>query len=314
MKRLIVLLVLGLFLFSYPASPVLAGNPPDQGHSSLSANTSPPADGQTQATVTVTLNDSSGNPVVGDNVTLSDPGNSSAVINTTSGTTNSSGQATFTITSTNASTDNLTITDTTSNSTFSNFGQVTFNTAPTPTPTPPGYCSDSSPGSSPQLTSAVAQSSSKITLTWTDASDPVSYYLISYGTTSGQYIYGNPNVGNQGTTSYTVGSLSPNRTYYFVVEAVHGCAPGSKSNELSATTDQIILPTRIPTSVPTDTPSPTLPPLPTTLPPTPTDQPASPTQTLNSAVEQLGSAKWYILILVPTVMVASFLIWKKSKS
>jgi hypothetical protein len=47
-------------------------------------------------------------------------------------------------------------------------------------------------------------------------------------------MYGNPNVGGQGTTSYTVGSLSPGKRYYFTVQAVNGCSPGGFSNEISA--------------------------------------------------------------------------------
>jgi len=118
-------------------------------------------------------------------------------------------------------------------------------TTPVPTPTPtPGavlgagvsvsICTDIPPGGAPTLTSAVGGVNS-VTLTWTPATDPVSYYLIAYGTSSGSYQFGNPNIGGKGTTSYTISGLSGGVTYYFVVRAGNGCAPGPFSNELAAT-------------------------------------------------------------------------------
>jgi hypothetical protein len=94
-------------------------------------------------------------------------------------------------------------------------------------------CSDTAPSSAPTLTSAIP-GVNFVTLTWTSAGDPVSYYLIAYGTSPARS-YGNPNVGGKGTTSYTVSGLSGGITYYFVVRAGNGCAPGPFSNELSAT-------------------------------------------------------------------------------
>jgi hypothetical protein len=233
-----------LFLFSYIFFPLftLANNPPDQNHSSLSVSSSVPADGQTTAIITVTLHDSSGNPVVGDSVTLSDPSNSGATITNIISTTDKGGHVLFSIKSTNTQTDNLNITDTTSNTTFYNFGKISFTTV---------GCYDSAPGSTSTLTSAIANGSNKITLTWTDAANPVTRYLISYGLASGKYIYGSPNVGGQGTTSYTVGSLSSGNKYYFVVQAINGCAPGNFSNELSATAGDVVVNTPTPTQTPT---------------------------------------------------------------
>src|SRR3989338_7399111 len=95
-------------------------------------------------------------------------------------------------------------------------------------------CNDAKPGSAPSLLSAVAGINS-VTLTWSEAKDPVSYYLIAYGASSGVQTYGNPNVGGKGTTSYTVSALSGGTTYFFKVRAGNGCTPGDFSNELSAT-------------------------------------------------------------------------------
>ncbi|MBI4092106.1 MAG: chitobiase/beta-hexosaminidase C-terminal domain-containing protein [Candidatus Levybacteria bacterium] len=94
-------------------------------------------------------------------------------------------------------------------------------------------CDDSKPGSAPTLTGASAGTNS-VTLTWSEASDPVTYYLATYGTSSGAQQFGNPHVGGKGTTSYTVSGLSGGVTYYFKVRAGNGCAPGDYSNELSA--------------------------------------------------------------------------------
>jgi len=105
--------------------------------------------------------------------------------------------------------------------------------APTYNSTPP-VCNDSKPGGAPSFVSAQAGTNS-VTLTWTGAPDPVTYYLITYGTTTGAQTYGNPNVGGKGSTSYTVGNLSGGQTYYFRIRAGNGCAPGSYSGEISAT-------------------------------------------------------------------------------
>ena len=118
---------------------------------------------------------------------------------------------------------------------------------PTPTPTPtsagPGdggggasalVCNDGKPGSAPTLLSASAGTNS-VTLTWSKALDPATYYLATYSTISGSQQYGNPNVGGHDTTSYTVRGLSGGITYYFKVRAGNGCMPGDFSNELPAT-------------------------------------------------------------------------------
>ncbi len=95
-------------------------------------------------------------------------------------------------------------------------------------------CTNSAPGGAPSFTKAVAGTNS-VTLFWNEAPDPVTYYLVTYGASTGAQTYGNPNVGGKGTTSYTINGLSGGTTYYFRVRAGNGCMPGSYSGEISAT-------------------------------------------------------------------------------
>ncbi|MCL4365875.1 fibronectin type III domain-containing protein, partial [Patescibacteria group bacterium] len=130
-----------------------------------------------------------------------------------------------------------------------------IDTNPTPTPAPkkdssgsssnnssgnsnggPGQapiCGDSRPISTPKLVYAFASNKNEVTLVWTKALDPVSYYLVAYGTKPGQLEFGNPNVGNKETTRYSIGGLNGNQTYYFKVRAGNGCMPGDFSNEVA---------------------------------------------------------------------------------
>ncbi|HVZ11990.1 MAG TPA: Ig-like domain-containing protein [Patescibacteria group bacterium] len=230
--RKILFVLLSLFFMStMTATMVLAGSPPDAGHSTLSPNpSSVVADGSTTSSIQVTLHDSSGNALVGDSVSVIAPSDSAAVISPSSATTDSNGLATFTIHSTTVGTDSLNVVDNTTSTTLNSLGQVVFTSSSTPTPTP--SCSDTVP-SAPSLNNPTTSGTSGLTLTWTAPSTgSVSYYLVSYGIATGQYIYGNPNVGN--VTSYTVGGLSSGKNYYFAIKAVNSCGtPGPYSNEVS---------------------------------------------------------------------------------
>jgi len=95
------------------------------------------------------------------------------------------------------------------------------------------HCTDPKPNSAPILTGAVTGEDS-VTLTWIEAQDPVTYYLVAYGRSKTEIEYGNPNIGGRGTTTYTVGGLVRGIKYYFKVRAVNGCKPGKFSNKLSA--------------------------------------------------------------------------------
>lgn len=95
-------------------------------------------------------------------------------------------------------------------------------------------CGNPKPGGAPTLTGA-STGTNQVTLTWSPAAGPVTYYLVTYGTSPGAQEFGNPNVGGSGTSSYTISGLSGGTTYFFKVRAGNGCAPGDFSNELSAT-------------------------------------------------------------------------------
>jgi len=279
------LLSVSIFLlFGIFSSGRVFANDADIGNSSISVSQgSIPADGSTTSTISVIARDSNSNVLSGDRITANSSGDSGLVINggnagadNATVITDSNGSANFTVSSNNSSptTDTFTIISNDPDTITLGTATVTFTALSSPTPTStPGSCADTPPGSTPSLTSAVATGDNQITLTWTDATDPVSYYLLAYGTAAGQYVYGNPNIGGQGTINYVVGSLSKGSTYYFAIKAVNGCNTGSFSNEISATTtggtvEDTSTPTQSPsdnissdtdnqdTVTPTDTPGP----------------------------------------------------------
>jgi len=257
---------------------VYAGNPPDS--SSTVSGNSAPADGSTTTTITITLKNANVNLSSSDNILITSDSNTH--FNPSNVTLDGSGTFTTQMYSTTVGSVPIIITDTTTNTNNLTIGSITFyqpgSATPTPTPTPnPNACTDAAPGGTAKLTSAVSAGPHSITLTWTDAPNPVSYYLLSYGLSSGNYMYGNPNIGGQGTTSYTVGSLATGTKYYFAIRAGNGCSPGNYSNEVFAVAGASAVPTPTPTltvvTVTTDTPTtPTDTPIPT-ITPAPTEQP-----------------------------------------
>lgn len=107
-------------------------------------------------------------------------------------------------------------------------------------------CNDAKPASAPTLLSAVSTGNNEVTLTWAEASEPLTYYLLSFGLSSGVLQYGNPNIGGKGITSYKVSGLSGGATYYFKVRAGNGCMPGDYSNEIAVIAGGPALSTNIP--------------------------------------------------------------------
>lgn len=264
--RIIAAIVCSIIFFIFSSAPGFANNNADPVNSSISTSTtSLPADGATTATIAVTVKDSQKNPLSGDHIKLTSSTDTGLVINGGAvgvnhhtAATDANGKVNFTVSSRNISPGTVTFTASdTSDLPPVTLGSVRITFTPASL-APDATCHDSTPVGAPMLKSAVASSPNQITLTWTEVSDPVSYYLVAYGTSPKQYTYGNPNVGGKGTTSYTVGSLNSGTTYYFVVRAGNGCAPGSYSNELAAAAGGII-PTLTPTPVPI-TPTPTNPP------------------------------------------------------
>lgn len=71
----------------------------------------------------------------------------------------------------------------------------------------------------------------KIRLNWLKV-DGANKYTIAYGLSSGNYIYGLPDVGD--TDNFTVEYLSPGVKYFFAVRANNDCMPGPWSQEWSA--------------------------------------------------------------------------------
>lgn len=94
-------------------------------------------------------------------------------------------------------------------------------------------CGAQKPSSAPQLLSAVPADSS-VTLTWAESTGPLTHYVLSYGNSPTTMEYGNPNIGPQGTTSFTIDHLTNGRKYYFKIMAVNGCKPSAVSDKLSA--------------------------------------------------------------------------------
>jgi len=71
----------------------------------------------------------------------------------------------------------------------------------------------------------------ELRLNWLKA-NRASKYTIAFGLSSGNYIYGLPDVGD--VDNFTVHFLTPGKRYYFVVRGVNDCMPGDWSREWSS--------------------------------------------------------------------------------
>jgi len=124
---------------------------------------------------------------------------------------------------------------------------------PPPTPTAGGVgggnpgapaCNDTVPNFVPISLSA-SPGTNSVTLNWTEPTGDFTYYLIAFGNTPGADTYGNPNIGGQGTYSYTIGSLSAGTTYYFKIRVGNGCAPGPFTSIVSTTPGGVVYETPV---------------------------------------------------------------------
>lgn len=255
-KRGILFLAIFLFFLASFIFPRLIYSTLSASNSTVSVDhTSVSANGSDTAKITVTLLDNASppGPINTHRVELSLAGmtDSNLVINggskgssilaiRTGNSGNAANVATFTISSATVQTDKFNIRDVDENIALGQ-ANVSFTTP---------SCGDAVP-KAPTLSEAVSQSSSEIKLTWTAVAEPFSYYVVSYGVSSGSYIYGNPNVGKQ--NNYIVGSLSPGVTYYFVVKAMNGCGASAYSNEVAQAAGRISTPSLTPALTPTPT-------------------------------------------------------------
>lgn len=101
-------------------------------------------------------------------------------------------------------------------------------------------CNDTVPNFVPTSLSA-SPGTNSVTLNWNEPVGDFTYYLIAFGTTPGADTYGNPNIGGKGISSYTIGSLSADTTYYFKIRVGNGCAPGPFAAVVSATPGGVVL-------------------------------------------------------------------------
>jgi hypothetical protein len=232
-----IILLTSFFLF-FPKS--VFANAPDAGHSSLTS-TEVAADGSATSTVTVTLQDSSATPLVGDTVTLSLPTDGTAVVNPSSNVLDAGGQATFTVTSTTPGTDSVSVMDTTQVATLSALGTIIFDPVPTSSNTSAvqqtgggsSTCADQAPADAPGLFQ-VDRNQNSATLYFAQPTSQFDGYTISYGLNSSanDYSVSFSEGVLDGAVKYTISDLNVDTTYYFKVRATKGCAAGPWSTVL----------------------------------------------------------------------------------
>lgn len=127
-------------------------------------------------------------------------------------------------------------------------------------------CTDQTPTSTPIISSILPLDPNTLKIIFSKVS-PVSSYSLRYGDISGNYKWGVANFGDSNSTSYNVGLLAPNTTYYFEVRAQNGCTTSSWSSEVSGKTSSgtstqqtppiVTAPVPSTTKIPTVTPTPT---------------------------------------------------------
>ena len=95
-----------------------------------------------------------------------------------------------------------------------------------------GVCNNIAPGTPQNFSIASGPGRGEVTLRWSKVSG-ATHYTVTYGTASGSYQYGSPDIGD--VDYFTVQGLNPGQRYYFVITAVNVCASSGYTNELSAT-------------------------------------------------------------------------------
>ena len=164
------------------ASVTFAPLPPaDAGNSTVSASPgSVVANGVSTATITVTLNNGTGSAVPGKTVTLASNRGATDTITPASGTTNSSGVATFTVKSTASGSPVFTATDTTDSITITQTASVTFSDNPA------ASASQSTVTASPGSLVANGTGTTTITVTLKDGSNtPLAGKIVTLASSRG---------------------------------------------------------------------------------------------------------------------------------
>lgn len=100
-------------------------------------------------------------------------------------------------------------------------------------------CSDAKPETTTLLSVERSADRKSVKLTWLKK-DSASNYSISYGESSGSYIYGVPETGN--VDNFTIGALDPRKEYSFAVRTNRGCMPGDLSNEITTGATTVTVP------------------------------------------------------------------------
>lgn len=106
----------------------------------------------------------------------------------------------------------------------------------------PPQCTNSYP-SAPTGLSAITGADGTVTLNWNHTISDHTGYLIAFGTSPGNYLYGAPDVGN--INQYTVESLTPGAQYCFYVRSLNGCMPGERTPEYCINPGSNIIATNI---------------------------------------------------------------------
>ncbi len=109
-------------------------------------------------------------------------------------------------------------------------------TTTTTSPSSPSVCHDPVPATPTNLTASASGSS--VYLSWDAVPQPFTSYLVAYGPSADNILYGNPNIGT--SNSYTVGGLTTGAQYCFYVRAQNGCMPGSPSNTICVNTGSTV--------------------------------------------------------------------------